>query len=171
MTSHRNRFLAGALAAGLLAAAAPAVIAQTAAPPAPGAQRPAPHAAMRMAPNHRIDGRVAFLKAELKITDAQAPAFEAFAKVLRQNAAEMAAIAEKRHEQRAQQPQLPGQDRPGPTAIERLERRAEMSKAMAAQNQRYLDAFKPLYNQLSAEQKKTADELVGGRGHRGHRRA
>jgi hypothetical protein len=134
---------------------------------------------MRMDPTRHIDGRIAFLKAELKITQAQEPAFDVFARELRQNAAELGQMVEK---QRAQRDQIRaqralGNEPPRPDALERMQQRADMSKAHAEQNQRMLAAFKPLYDQLSAEQKKSADELIGGRGerggghHRGPRRA
>ena len=162
MSLHRNRILAGALAIGILGAAAPAVFAQ----PTPQAQPAAPKTPRAF--NARTDGRIAFLKAELKITPAQAPAFDAFAGVLRRNADEMTAEMKKAQERHASDTV-----KRRPTALEQLERRADAAKTQAAQSQRYLDAFKPLYTQLTDEQKKTADEILV-RGHRhggaGHRR-
>lgn len=163
MLSPRHRILAGALALGLLGAAAPTVFAQPANPPAPGPARSF---------NRHMDGRVAFLKAELKITPAQQAAFDNYVNVMRQNADEMSATMRKRREARG----TSGDQRPKPpTALEQMERRAEASKLAAAQSQRSLDAFKPLYAQLSDEQKHVADELIarGGRGGHGgppHRR-
>ena len=157
MSIHRNRLFVGAFALGLLSAVAPAAFAQPMPPPGP-----------ERSFNRHMDGRVAFLKAELKITPAQQPAFDAYVRVLRQNADEMQAEAKKRHEQRASD----AVKKPS-TAIEQLERRTEVAKLFAAQSQRSLDAFKPLYAQLSDEQKKAADELLAG-GRRGagwhHRR-
>lgn len=156
MNSHRHRILAGVLALGLLATAAPEVLAQPANPPAP----------TRSFTRH-MDGRVAFLKAELKITPAQQAAFDNYVRVMRQNAEEMQAASQSRRAQPAGNTQ-----RKPTTALEQLERRAEMSKLAAAQTQRSLDAFKPLYAALSDEQKRTADELIarGGRGGPPHRR-
>ena len=58
-------------------------------------------------------------------------------------------------------------DRDKPTtAIDRMERRSQMMKQGAEASQKLLDAAKPLYAQLSDEQKQTADELMsrgGGR--------
>lgn len=159
MHLHRHRFLAGALAIGILGAAAPAVLAQPL--PTPKAQQAEPR--QHRSFHARTDGRIAFLKAELKITPAQAPAFDAFAGALRQNAEEMTAQVAKMREQHASDTV-----KKPPTALEQLERRAEMAKMQAAQSQRYLDTFKPLYAQLSDEQRKTADEILGrGRRHGG----
>lgn len=164
MSLHRNRILAGALAIGILAAATPVAFAQPL--PTPKAQQAEPR--QHRSFHARTDGRIAFLKAELKITPAQAPAFDTFAATLRQNAEEMTAQMTKMQEQHASDTV-----KKRPTALEQLERRAEMSKTQAAQSQRYLDAFKPLYAQLTDEQKKMADEILV-RGHRhggpGHRR-
>ncbi len=152
MLSSRHRILAGALALGLLGAAAPAVFAQPANPP--GASRSF---------NRHMDGRIAFLKAELKITPAQQAAFDNYVKVMKQNADEMSAAMQKRRAART----ASGDQKPKPpTAIEQMERRTEAAKLAVAQSQRSLDAFKPLYAQLSDEQKQVADELIG-RGGRG----
>jgi len=156
MNLHRHRFLAGALAIGILGAAAPVVFAQPL--PVPKAQQAEPR--QQRSFNARTDGRIAFLKAELKITPAQAPAFDAFAGVLRENAEEMTVAAKKAQEDHANDTV-----KRRPTALEQMERHADRAKIQAAQSQRYLDAFKPLYAQLSDEQKKTADEILA-RGHR-----
>lgn len=156
MSIRRNHLLVGALTLGLLGSVAPSVLAQPMTPPGP-----------ERSFNRHMDGRVAFLKAELKITPAQQTAFEAYARVLRQNADEMDGAMKKRRDQRAGDAMQPT------TAIQQLERRAEMAKLVAAQSQRSLDAFKTLYAQLSDEQKKAADELLSRRGGRGgphHRR-
>ena len=78
MTAYRTRLLAGALALGIIAAAVPAAHAQS----------PAPSGPARSFTRH-IDGRIAFLKAELKITPAQQAAFDNYVKALRQNADEI----------------------------------------------------------------------------------
>lgn len=107
-------------------------------------------------PGRHIEGRIAFLKAELKITEAQTPAFNALAQAMRSNAETASANMQKMREQR-------GPDKPKPGTIERLEMRAAMTRQMAEQSQRMLDATKPLYAQLSDAQKKTADELLNAR--------
>jgi hypothetical protein len=52
------------------------------------------------------------------------------------------------------------------TAVQRLEARAQFAGLRAQADQRFVDAFKPLYASLSADQKKAADELLTRHGHR-----
>jgi len=165
MISYRKQFVAGALAVSLLGLGALGAAAQAPAPGAPPAAeahkgdhrpgRPAMHREARD-PSKHIEGRIAFLKAELKITEAQTPAFNALAQAMRTNAEAASATMKKAHEQR-------GPDKPKLGTIEHLEMRASMAKQMADQSQRMLDATKPLYAQLSDAQKKTADELLNAR--------
>jgi hypothetical protein len=105
---------------------------------------------MRMMSAH-IEGRLAFLKTELKITEAQASQWTAFADAIRANAKSMTGM----HQSMAAR----GADKTLP------ERLAFMQSAMTA----HLDglakttaALTKLYDVLSAEQKKTADEIVIG---------
>lgn len=166
MISYRKQFVAGALAVSLLGLGTLGAAAQ--APAAPGTPptaesqkgdhrhgRPGPRREARD-PSKHIEGRIAFLKAELKITEAQTPAFNALAQAMRSNAETASANMQKMREQR-------GPDKPKPGTIERLEMRAAMTRQMAEQSQRMLDATKPLYAQLSDAQKKTADELLNAR--------
>jgi hypothetical protein len=94
-------------------------------------------------------GRIAFLRAELQITDAQSKVWDAFAEALRNigsqvKQTDMPMIAE------ASAPQLLAQ-------LESQERmltaRLEGVRAMKA-------AFAPLYDALSTEQRKTVDDLL-----------
>lgn len=127
----------------------------------------------------RIDGRIAFLKAELKITQAQQGKWDDFEKVLRGQSAERKAQAEKiraeRQAKRAEfQKQAEAAKAAGQTvqrpehkqlsAVEKMEMRQKMMKAQQEKQEKVLDAFKPLYASLSDDQKKTADELFGGKG-------
>jgi protein CpxP len=161
--SIRKPLLAAALALAIAPALVPLPLAfaQTAA--STTAQQPP------LRPS-RIEGRLAFLKTELKITDAQTAQWNAFADVVRQNDQ----LRRARFEQtRASRPQAaPGQPatRPATTAIERLERQQQASEARADELKRYVAAFRPLYATMSDDQKKTADELVGGGGRGQHRR-
>lgn len=104
----------------------------------------------RFDPTRHIEGRIAFLKAELKITDAQAPQFEKVAQAMRDNAKERAqAFA-----------QFRGDRDQTKTALERLEMRARFEQMRSQQAERFLAAFRPLYQTLSDDQKKAADELL-----------
>ena len=111
----------------------------------------------------RAEGRIAYLKAELKITPAQQAAFDRYAQVIRDNAAAT---------QKAFQ-DMRGRDRnQNMSAIERIEQRARIAQLRDQQQQQYLAAFRPLYASLSADQKKVADNLAAprfGRGFRGDR--
>ncbi|MGE0279052.1 MAG: Spy/CpxP family protein refolding chaperone [Rhizobiaceae bacterium] len=88
------------------------------------------------------EGRIAFLKTELKITDAQLPLWNAVADAIRASAKS-------------------GMDNMGQGSL--TERLAAREKALAAQAEslrKFKSAVDPLYAALSDEQKKTADELL-----------
>jgi hypothetical protein len=111
--------------------------------------------------SRHIEGRIAYLKAELKITDAQAPQFEHVAQALRQNAQSM---------DQTMQQMRGNRDQPK-TAVQQLEARTQFAALRAQDSQRFLDAFKPLYASLSDDQKKAADEMLARHGHgHGHER-
>ena len=114
----------------------------------------APHRQMRPS---RIEGRIAFLRAELKITDAQAPLFDAVANAMRENDRAMR-LAFESHRQRPTQASL----------LDRLDQRQKRAEEMASATGKLKAAWAPLYAALTDEQKKTADELVShhGGGHR-----
>jgi hypothetical protein len=101
-----------------------------------------------MQPRH-VEGRIAYLKAELKITDAQAQQWNAFADALRQSAKAMGTM---------RQGMLAGDTTlPAPEMVERqvnlLSARLDGLKAIAA-------AETALYGVLSDQQKKEADDLL-----------
>jgi hypothetical protein len=100
-------------------------------------------------PFQHIEGAIAFYKAELKITDAQAPQWNAFADALRANA------------DRLRQTMMKAREAQGAvTAPEQMERRLAMLAELRDTTQAMLVAAKPLYAALSDEQKKVADELM-----------
>jgi LTXXQ motif family protein len=133
------------------------VCAAVVAPLPAAAQMPAdahPHGQMdgmrdRMAGPH-VEGHIAFLKAELGITDAQAPLWDKVAAAMREDVAQMNAAMTQAHSN----PQAPE------TALTRLEARARFTALRAEGEARFLAAFRPLYGALSPEQQKTADELL-----------
>jgi hypothetical protein len=123
---------------------------------------PAAHAqhAARPGPGKFIEGRIAFLKTELKLTAQQQPLFEKLADEMRAGAKQM----QERHAERQQA----SATTPAPlSALEKLERRSAAMKEMTAAQDRYLAAFRPFYQSLSTEQKQTADELFARGGHMG----
>jgi len=108
-------------------------------------------------PGRHIEGRIAYLKAELKITDAQQPQFDAVAKVMRDNAKSMHDAFESLRGDRSQ-PR---------TALSRLEARAKFAQLRADGDAKMLAVFRPLYQAMSPDQQKAADEMLGHHGH-GH---
>ena len=145
--------LAGTAGLGTLPAQPAAAQAQTA------PQQTEPKERHHSAARH-IEGRIAYMKAELKITDAQAPQFDRVAQAMRDNAQAM---------DRSTQQWRANRDQPK-NAVERLEARQQFAALRAQSDQRFLDAFKPLYASLSDDQKKAADEMLTRHGHehRGH---
>jgi periplasmic protein CpxP/Spy len=107
--------------------------------------------------SRHIDGRIAFLKTELKITDAQGPLFEKVANVMRENAKAMGDAAQS----------LRGDPNQPRTAIARLEARAKFAQLRADSETKMLAAFRPLYQAMSPDQQKAADEMFEHHGH-GH---
>jgi hypothetical protein len=102
-------------------------------------------------PFEHAEGRIAFLKTELRITDAQTPQWNAFADTLRANAKSHQAM----HEQMAK----------GGMPSSWLERLAFQQKAMSTRldGLKALEtAAKPLYAVLTDDQKKLADQLLSG---------
>ncbi|GLR77400.1 MULTISPECIES: Spy/CpxP family protein refolding chaperone [Azospirillum] len=99
-------------------------------------------------PFEHVEGRIAFLKAELKITDAQAPQWNTFADTLRSNAKAYQAM----HEQMAKG----GMPSAWPDRLAAQQKvlatRLDAVKALEA-------AAKPLYAALTDEQKRVADQL------------
>lgn len=166
--SARNLLIAASVIAtgfaGGLALAQPAAQ-QPGAPTAAHAQRAANADQARPAPGKFVEGRIAFLKTELKLTAQQTPLFDKLAD-------EMRASAKVMQERHALRQQASATTAPAPkSALEKLERRSAAMKEMTAAQDRYLAAFRPLYQSLSAEQKQTADQLfAGGPGGKTHHR-
>ncbi len=102
--------------------------------------------------NH-IEGRIAFLKAEIGVTDGQAPQWTAFADALRSGTSAMrTAMAAQAHHGTA----TSAPDRTE-SMVKRMSAHLDLLKTMLA-------AEKPLYAVLSDDQKKIADELLPGLG-------
>jgi len=131
--------------------------AQTSAPasaPAGAASAPAGKAGHE----RNVEDRIAYLHTQLKITSAQESQWNAFADVMRGNGETMGQLF---------------QERKAPTnvsALDDMKQYATIAQAHADGMKRLLDAFEPLYNSLSPEQKKLADTTFHqpGGGHRHH---
>lgn len=153
----RRSLVAVALATALAGGTA---LTLSAAPTAAQAERPQHGHEFSM--SRHIEGRIAYMKAELKVTDAQAPLWNKVADTMRANAKAMDDLfAGMKRDPKA----------PEPTAVERLELRGRVAAARAQGDQQLLAAFKPFYESLNPDQKKAADELLerhhGGHHHRG----
>lgn len=109
----------------------------------------------RMAGNMGMhaDGRIAFLKAELAITDAQKDAFDAYAAAVRKNLDQM----KSRHEAMMK---VKGDG----TAPERLDRHIGAMESRVASLKEMKEPLGKLYAALSGEQQKKADDLLMGMG-------
>jgi hypothetical protein len=105
-----------------------------------------------MATIDRVEGRIAFLRAELKITDAQASAWDAFAAALRTNAQKLAEV------RAAMMPQQVASQ--APTMAARLDLQERWLLARLEGTRAIKSAVTNLYGTLSDDQKKTADELL-----------
>jgi len=161
MITYRTPLLAAALFAGVAGGGLTPALAQSAPAPAnSAAPAEARHHAERMLPGQLVDGRIAFLKAELKITPAQEAQWQQVAAAMRDNAKSLdQAITTAR------------QNRGTMDAVQRLEARGQFAKLRADNDTRLLAAFKPLYAGLSPEQQQMANELVGSHHHGWHHRA
>lgn len=108
-------------------------------------------------PGAFADSRLAGLKAELKITAAQEPAWKVFADQAKQQAESMQALM------------ASAQGSAQATAPERIELRSQFMKKRQEQMEKGAASFKDLYAVLSPEQKALADQgfgpgMMGGRG-------
>jgi protein CpxP len=162
MIRLRRPFLAAALFTGVAAVGLAPAFAQTAPGPANSTAAPSEarhHAMGRMMPGQFVDGRIAFLKAELKITPAQETQWQQVATAMRENAKALdQTITSAR------------QSRTDVDAVQRLEAREQFAKVRADNDARLVAAFKPLYASLSPEQQQMANQLIGAH-HHGHHRA
>lgn len=150
------------------AAAMPGMPAPVAPPAAgmagPGGMMPMPPAMMSMmstmmgmakmqppaAPLDRVEGRIAFMRAELGVTDAQAPAWDQFAQALRTARGHLTEAGQ------ALSASQNGQSG-SPTRLEAYERHLSM-RLDSLRGAR--GSFQRLYATLNPSQKQTADELV-----------
>ena len=98
-----------------------------------------------------VEGRIASLKSELKITDAQTSAWNKFADALRAAGGSMNDMYQQMM-----------QSGPATTLPARLERRETMLSAHLGRVKTLKEALDPLYASLSAEQKKIADSMMIG---------
>ena len=165
MSRFRKSLMATALFAGVAAIGlTPAIAEMAPASAGPAAQNEAHrHAQAWMTPGRLVEGRIAFLKAELKITPAQEAQWQPFAGAMRQNAQALDQVIGTARQHRGT----------AANAVDRMELGAQFAKVRADNAARLATAFRPLYADLSAEQQQTANALMSheGRHHRWYHRA
>jgi peptidoglycan hydrolase-like protein with peptidoglycan-binding domain len=96
----------------------------------------------------RVEGRIAFLRTELKITDTQASVWNGFADALRANAKKLGEVRSTMMSQQAS------------TLADRLALQEQWLSARLEGTRSIKSAVTSLYEALSDEQKKAADELL-----------
>jgi hypothetical protein len=114
-----------------------------------------------------VEGRIAFLKAELKITEAQVTQWNAFADALRENARRMSGMPAMMMQGGMMQGGMMqggmmSQDGTSVSAPDRLDRMEKMMTTMLETIKATKTALAPLYAVLTEEQKKVADQLIHG---------
>jgi hypothetical protein len=97
----------------------------------------------------RVEGRLAFVKAELKITEAQTPAWNELAAAIRS--------AAKQHNERMRSAFKDASEK---TLLERLDLQEQFMTARIEEIKQVKGNLKTLYGQLSDEQKREADHVV-----------
>jgi len=151
------------LALGTAALAAPADTSQSAQLRVAQATPPAPPSGTaptkpRRSTADRVESRIKSLHDHLKITSAQEPQWNAVAQVMRENAQSIDAVVQQRHQT------------PDMTAIDDLKAYQAIQEVHIKNVQRLIPAFQTLYDTLSPEQKKAADDAFS-QARRGPRRA
>jgi protein CpxP len=120
--------------------------AQTAAPASAPAMSGASGAAAAQARHEeRVEQRIAYLHSQLKITPQEEPQWNAFADVMRNNGETMGNLFQQRR------------DNKNISALDDMKQYAQIAQAHADGTKKLVDAFEPLYNSFSPEQKKLAD--------------
>jgi hypothetical protein len=103
----------------------------------------------------RVEARITELHAKLHITADQAPQWEAFAAVMRENAQSIHALMVDKHQNAAAM-----------SAVDDLTSYQDIAKAHVDGLAKLIPTFQALYATMSDRQKKTADMLFGQHEHR-----
>jgi len=139
---------ATALLAVLVLSAAPKTMAQM----APAADKPdtAPQGAAKL--SDRVEKRIAELHEQLKITPAEETAWTGLASVMREDATKKMATYGKWSQEQSKM-----------NALELMKAHAQLADENAQTMHKMLTAFEALYNVMSDDQKKNADEVFSYR--------
>jgi hypothetical protein len=130
--------------------ASPPATSPAPASPAPAKQpaNPASTASADTAAAARVEARIKQLHGELKIAQAEEAQWKDFTDVMRSNAREMGQAA-----------QQIGQQADSMTALQSMQSYEQLTEANLQRLQKLLPAFAALYNAMSADQKKVADQV------------
>lgn len=175
MTGRRNKWVKPAILAVVLVAAGGLGIA--AAKPGDswhghgGARHGGGHMSGMFMPGRHVEGKLAFLKAELEITEAQEQAWQSFADVVRkieQVRAEKRQAYREGHKERRKAMKDDGSKRfEAPALNERIDRGLEAMEQRLAAFKEIGEAAKTLYGQLTEDQQRLADRMLShGHGRR-----
>ena len=150
--SSFGRTIAAATVAGTLAlGAGSSAFAQTATKP--DASKPPAAAAATSSKPETVDQRIATLKTALKITPDQEPKWSKVATAMHENAAAMDKLVT---DKRAKADNM--------TAVDDLKTYQDFTKAHLDGLKNLTSAFESLYDSMSADQKKNADQVFRGFG-------
>lgn len=105
------------------------------------------------------EGKLAFLKTELKINADQEQAWNTFANVVRQADKARSDMRESRHERRKEFME----ERDLPPLNERIDQHLHSMEEHLAMAKEMATATKTLYGQLTPEQRETADQMLASR--------
>ena len=108
----------------------------------------------------RIDSWIAFVEAELEITDAQRPQWDALVTAVRDNVGPVQEAFATRHRSRE------ADENGRQSAVERLDAFEGLAAAGLAALRNVSPPFKALYAVLGDDQKERADRMLDHRGHR-----
>ncbi|MGH8782619.1 Spy/CpxP family protein refolding chaperone [Paraburkholderia sp.] len=117
--------------------------AQASSPAAPAMSASAP--AAKVPHEQRVEERIAYLHSQLKITPQQEAQWSTFADVMRGNGQTMGELYRQRGENK------------NVSALDDMKQYSEIAQAHADGTKKLVDAFEPLYNGFSPEQKTLAD--------------
>ena len=139
--------LAVSLAQGIDDTGSPAARVETQPPTAP-AQKPVPEERTNRPSFEPLTERIKYLHDRLRITAAQEPLWDNVAQVMRENAAAVAPMIKERV-----------QNAEHGNAIDILNSYKNLGQAQLEGLEKFIDAFRALYDQLSDQQKKIADSV------------
>lgn len=105
----------------------------------------APASTAKAGHERNVEDRIAYLHTQLKITSAQESQWKAFSDVMRSNGETMGQLFQQR------------KDATNVTALDDMKSYATIAQAHADGMKKLVDAFQPLYDSFSPEQKKLAD--------------